>query len=246
MVIGERASVHRFTKLKPLLAASALAAAALLSACGPSEPPKPAPPPPPPPPPVVVIPPRPVPPASAYSGFVLPPMGPDGLFVSVNRGISPNQMTWNLRSAYNVGALNCPEPARTEITNSYGAFLRTNARKLTAVNKGVDAEFRARYGAKFIAPREKYITELYNHFAFPPTLPEFCNAVLTMSREGATIKPADLDTFAARHLPSIEIVFDSFYLRFAKYRSALAEWEARYGALVNAQPSTGSLQTRAQ
>lgn len=237
--------MNRFFKLRPLLVAGALAATAFLAACGPKEPPKVAPPPPPPPP-VVVIPPRPVPPSSAFSGLVLPPMGADGLFVSVNRGLTNNQMTWNLRSAYNVGALNCPEPARTEITNGYRVFLRTHARKLTAVNKGVDADFRKAHGAKFIAPREKYITELYNHFAFPPTLPEFCNAVLTMSREGAAIKSADLDTFAARHLPSIEIVFDNFYLRFAKYRSDLAEWEARYGALVNAQPSTGSLQTRAQ
>lgn len=188
-------------------------------------------PPPPPPPPLVVIPPRPYAPDHAPYGLPVPAIGADGLFVSPNRNITPAQVTWNLRSAYNVGALNCPDPARAEITASYRAFLRTHARGLAAANRTVDAEFRKRHGARFVPHREAYMTGVYNHFAKPNTLPAFCNAVLAVSRDGKTVKPVDLGAFAARSLPSIEIVFDDFYRRYAQWKAEINAWDSQYYAL---------------
>lgn len=215
-----------------------------LAACGPKEAPKPAPPPPPKP--QIVIPPKPYPPQGASPLLPVPQVGADGLFQSVNRGISPAQITWNLRAAYNVGALNCPSPARETITSGYRAFLQKHSRGLAAVNRAVDAEWRAKYGAGFVREREKYMTEVYNHYALPPAMDEFCNAVLAVSRDGALIKTTELAAFSARSLPSVEIVYDDFYRRYAQYRTDLAGWEARYGALVNAQPSTATGLTKAQ
>lgn len=180
---------------------------------------------------LVVIPPRPYAPDSAPYGLPVPAVAADGLFVSPNRNISPAQITWNLRSAYNVGALNCPEPARTEITNGYRAFLRAHARALATANRTVDAEFRKHHGARFVAHREAYMTGVYNHFAKPNTLPAFCNAVLAMSRDGKTVKPAELNAFAERSLPSIEIVFDDFYRRYAQWKAEINAWDAQYYAM---------------
>jgi hypothetical protein len=42
----------------------------------------------------------------------------------------------------------------------------------------------AKYGAKdYIRTRETYMTQVYNYFAYPPTLTHFCDAALVMSRE---------------------------------------------------------------
>lgn len=200
---------------------------ALLAGCGEKAPPAPLPPPPPPV--VVVIPPRPMPPDHASPLLVVPPVDAAGLRYSVNRNITPAQTLWNLRAAYNVAALNCPEPKFAEIVVNYRAFLKTHAKALTAANKKVDAEYKAKYGAGFVVPREKYMTEVYNHFALPPTLDAFCTAVLAVSRDAIPLKSAELEPFAARSLPNIEVVFDDFYRRYDAYRLALADWTARYG-----------------
>lgn len=213
--------------------------ALLLAGCGEKAPPAPLPPPPV----VVVIPPRPIPPDNASPNLAVPPVvDTTGLRYSVNRNISSAQTLWNLRAAYNVAALNCPEPKFAEIVINYRAFLKAHAKPLAAANKAVDAEYKAKYGAGFVVPREKYMTEVYNHFALPPTLDAFCTAVLAVSRDAAPLKSAELEPFAARSLPNIEVVFDDFYRRYAAYQLALADWTARYGPApvpVNAAPAYG-------
>ncbi len=190
------------------------------------------PPPPPPPPPVVVIPYRPIPPNSASPNYQPPPRGLDGLYRSVNRGISPAQTVWNFRSAYNVAALSCNRTEFPTITDGYRAFLRTHARALTAANRGVDTEFRARHGARFVAPREKYMTEVYNHFALPMTMTDFCKAVLTVSQDVQPVTAIQLNAFAARSLPNLQIVFDDFYRRFDQWKIDAAAWDAQYARPV--------------
>ena len=224
---------------KPVRHGLALAGLALLASCGGDNRPAPLPPPPPPapPPPKLSIPPRPLPPDHASPYLQVPPLLASGLRYSVNREISPAQMTWNLRSAYNVAALNCHGPGHGEIVPSYRAFLKVHARGLAAANRKVDSEFREKNGAKFIIPREKYMTEVYNHFAAPPTLPAFCDAIVAMGRDLKGVKPAELNAFAARSLPAVEIIFDDFYRRYAQYQADLAAWESKYGPLINSRPN---------
>jgi hypothetical protein len=177
---------------------------------------------------VVVVPPQPMPPRGASPNLVTPPINTYGVRQTVNTGISAAQTTWNLRSAYNVAALNCMQPQHAQIVVNYRAFLKAQVRKLTAVNKAVDDEFKAKFGPKFIAPRELYMTQVYNYFALPPIQPSFCDAVLAMSIEAATVKSADLDSFAARSLPILEQVFLRFYTSFDQYRVDLTAWQAKY------------------
>lgn len=217
----------RFT-MQHAVGAGAACLAALLAGCGEKAPP-PAPLPPPPPPPVViVVPPRPTPPNGASTNLQVPPTDAVGLRYSVNRNITPAQTLWNLRSAYNVAALNCHDPRHADILVNYKAFLKANAKTLTKANKTVDAEFRKKHGSAFIAPREKYMTEVYNHFALPPTMADFCTAVLAVSRDALVVKSAELEGFAARSLPNIEVVFDDFYRKYDDYRVRLAAWQAKY------------------
>ncbi|MFM5885311.1 MAG: hypothetical protein ACKOQ3_08320 [Novosphingobium sp.] len=208
-----------------------LAVAALL-ASAPAIAGKKKPPPPPPAPPaprMVYVAWKPIPPEHAAPTMAYPPLGADGLRPSVNRNISPAQTTWNLRSGYNVAALNCQNARHAAIVVNYRAFLKAHAKTLRAANAKIDAEWRAKYGAGFIRAREKYMTEVYNHFAIPPIQPAFCDAALAMSTDAKAVKPAGLGAFAARSLPNLEIVFDDFFKRYDQYRLDMAAWEAQWG-----------------
>lgn len=206
-------------------AAVALGLAALAS-CGPKSTP---PPPPPPPPPVAVyIPPRPLPPLGAAAAMFVPPLGPDGVRQTVNAHLSPAQAVWNLRSAYNVAALNCLKPRHVDILAGYKAFLKVQKKGLQTANSTVDAEFRKKYGAAFIRPREAYMTQVYNYYAFPATIDRFCDAALAMAHESMALKPAELTAFAQRSVPVLDVVFEGFYRSFEQYRTDAAAWDARY------------------
>jgi hypothetical protein len=178
--------------------------------------------------PPVVIPPRPYPPVGAPANMAIPALGPDGVRMTVNAHLTPNQTLWNFRSAYNVAALNCQRPEHAEIITGYRAFLKKHARGLTTANRGVDTEFKAKYGAGFIRPREAYMTQVYNYFANPVTLRAFCDASLAMSREAQEVAPANLSIFSETELPKLEQVFEAFFRAYEQYRIDAANWDAKY------------------
>ncbi len=183
-----------------------------------------------PPAPVVIIPPRPVAPFGAANNVAIPPVGRDGLRETINARITPAQTTWNFRSAYNVAALNCRDPKYNDVLAGYRSFLRIHARGLAAANRAVDGLFRSRFGARFVHPREAYMTQVYNFYSFPPTQPQFCDAALAMSLEGRTVTPARLAAFAAAQLPRLDSVFENFFRSYEQYRIDVAAWDAKYAA----------------
>ena len=87
-------------------------------------------------------------------------------------------------------------------------------------------------------PREAYMTQVYNYFALPPTLPAFCDAALAMSHElGGPVRP--ISTPFARAQPAAARGGVRELLRaYEQYRADLAAWEARYGAARRLAPAT--------
>jgi hypothetical protein len=213
-----------------LLAASELAAK-------PKKQPLPPPPPPPPPPVVVYIPPRPTPPLGASPLFKVPPVRPDGSHQSINSGIGPLQTVWNFRSAYNVAALNCQSAEHADILVGYKKFLKIHKVALLKANRAVDGDFRKRFGAAFIRPREAYMTQVYNYYAFPPTLHNFCDAALAMARESITLKPVGLNAFSAKYVPQFDSLFENFYRSYDQYRADAAAWDAKYAPVMVVAPA---------
>jgi len=196
---------------------AAAAGLAFLAAC--------ATPPPPPPPPVVQpepIPMRPVPPHGAHGGMIIPMRGLDGIRLTVNAHLTPAQTTWNLRSAYNVAALNCDEPEHASIVEGYKYFLKAHQRGLSQVNSSVEEEWRRREGRGFERIRDTYSTRVYNYFALPPVLPQLCDAMVEISAESLTLQPAELEAFSVRNLSRIEGLFEQFYSDFEQYKQDLA------------------------
>ncbi|WP_374528083.1 hypothetical protein [Novosphingobium sp.] len=211
-----------------------------LAACGPKSTPPP-PPPPSPPPPVVVIPPRPMPPLGAAAGLFVPTMGPDGVRNTINAHISPAQTVWNLRSAYNVAALNCLSPEHAEILSGYKTFLKIQKKGLANANATVDAEFKKKHGAGYIRPREAYMTQVYNFYAYPPTLQNFCDAALVVARESTTVKPAELTAFSTRSLALLDSVFETFFRSYEQYLGDAANWDAKYAPKPASPQPQGAL-----
>ncbi|WP_051010007.1 hypothetical protein [Novosphingobium pentaromativorans] len=218
----------------PLLAGSVLAVTiAVLSGC--STPP----PPPPPPPPVVVIPPKPTPPMGAPEHMTVPAADANGVRHTVNSGISTPQAVWNLRSAYNVAALNCVEAQYLPILEGYKRFLKVYAKPLNTANREIDRSFQTQHkGREAIKARESYQTQVYNFFSLPPVDANFCQAAMDLTTELETVDPSQFETYAYTGLAKMEAPFKSFFDSYEQYRADLAAWEARYGnANITVRPT---------
>lgn len=193
---------------------------------------------PPPPPVVVVIPPRPMPPLGAAPNMVLPAKAADGSRRTVNTAVTPAQALWNLRSAYNVAALNCTGEQGAPILAGYTEFQKKYAKALAATNKTLDKEFKTRFGAKAIREREAYQTQVYNFFALPPLVPSLCQAALEIATALQDVSAAQLEQFAPTGLASAEAPFRAFFDSYEQYQADLLAWEAQYGA-ARAEASNG-------
>lgn len=191
---------------------------------------KPAPPPAAPPAPAP-IPYRPWMPEQPPGNLAIPLLDAKGVRQTVNTGASPMQRTWNMRSAYNVAALSCRDAKHAAIIPNYRAFIRKHAKGLTAANRAVDAEFRARHGTRFVAQREAYMTKVYNHYSLPPVIPKFCDAALAVSEEAKAVALGTLNVFSASAVPRLDAPFEDFYTRYDKWMADGRAWDAQYAAL---------------
>ncbi len=174
--------------------------------------------------------------------MAIPAVGADGIRQTVNYNITPEQTVWNLRSALNVAALNCQDPQHATILPAYASLLTRNKRELASVNREVTKQFRDRYGSQGQNAQDDYMTQVYNYFALPPAIDEFCNVATRVADESLLVASADLETFAARGLQSLEAVFEDFYRSYEQYRVNVAMWDARYGPpqAVNPASYTGA------
>lgn len=225
------------TGLRITVVAAGIAA---LAAC--AAPPASTPPPPPPPQAqakAVVIPPRPRPPVGSVERMVIPAIGQDGHRQTVNTGISSLQRLWNLRSGLNVAALNCQRGEHAGLVDNYKILLKRHSRELAKANTALAGEFRKAHGASFRNVQDSYMTRVYNYFALPPTMPQFCDVALEVSREVAQIAPGGLEQYSAGALPRLEAVFENFFRTYEQYRVDLAAWDSRYGSRGNGAYGVG-------
>ena len=204
---------------------------ALLAACA-----TPASPPPPPPPVVEAVPYRPLPPGGAHYVMDIPARGPDGKRVTVNTGVSDDQLVWHLRSAWNVAALNCLAPEYEPILEAYRGFLTKNARSLKATNDRIEAEYAKKHKTKRAAyvARDGTVTQVYNFFALPAARSGFCRAALDMSNRALASPPTDPLAFARANFDGLLVPFETFFDDYEVYQRDSAEWDAKWGAQYGA------------
>ncbi|KUO57706.1 MAG: hypothetical protein APF82_03125 [Sphingomonadales bacterium BRH_c42] len=154
----------------------------------------------------------------------------DGQRHTVNTGISSLQRLWNLRSGLNVAALNCQRAQHAALVDNYKILLKRHSRELARANTALATEYRKAHGSSFRNVQDSYMTRVYNYFALPPTMPQFCDVALEVSSEVAQIAPGGLEQYSAGALPRLEAVFEDFFRTYERYRVDLAAWDSRYGA----------------
>jgi hypothetical protein len=220
--------------------------AALVAGCATPAPVVPPPSPPPPPARVVeAVPYRPLPPGGAHYVMDLPGRGPDGRRITVNSNLSNDQLVWNLRSAWNVAALNCLASEYQPILDGYRAFLTKNVRGLKAVNDRLEASYTKRFRARrdAIVARDAYTTQVYNFFAEPAARAGFCRAALDMANRALAAPPTDPLAFAQANFDGLLAPFEQFFDEYEAYQRASAEWDAKWGAQYGAsQPGWVAVQ----
>lgn len=156
------------------------------------------------------------PPDGAAARLTTPARLSDGSYATPNRAVSPAGTVWHLRAAYNVAALNCPDPT---LAATYNRLLTTQRAALATAHRTLAAE----HGPTTF---DAAMTRLYNYFAQPPVLARFC-AVAGPSLVQASALPAGaIDAFAADALAAIDAPFTDFYSRYDSYRAELAAWQA--------------------
>lgn len=189
----------------------------------------------------MVIPPKPTPPDGAPLEMAIPAVGADGQRATVNSGISNMQSVWNLRSGYNVAALNCTEAKYNPILEGYRRFLKVYSKSLAQANKEIDVSFRTQHsGREAIKARETYQTAVYNFFSLPPAGDAFCNAAMDLSVDLEAVTPEQFEAWSPVGLAKLEKPFKDFFDAYDKYRHDLAAWESSYGGgLVTVRPSMG-------
>jgi len=162
----------------------------------------------------------------------LPAKGPDGRRITVNSNLTNDQLVWNLRSAWNVAALNCLAPEYEPILQGYRAFLTKNVRSLKAVNDRLEKTYASRHRTRrdAIVARDGYTTQVYNFFAEPAARAGFCRAALDMANRALAAPPTDPLAFAQGNFDGLLLPFEQFFDEYEGYQRASAEWDAKWGA----------------
>jgi hypothetical protein len=175
----------------------------------------------------------------------LPARGPDGKRITVNSNLTDDQLVWNLRSAWNVAALNCLAPEYQPILEGYRAFLTGNVRPLKAINDRIEKSYTSRFRVRrdAMVARDGYTTQVYNFFAEPAARAGFCRAALDMSNRALAAPSTDPLAFARANFDGLLQPFDEFFTEYEVYQRASAEWDAKWGTLYGAsQPGWVAVQ----
>jgi hypothetical protein len=194
---------------------------------------------------VEAVPYRPLPPGGAHYVMDMPARGPDGRRITVNTGLTDDQLVWNLRSAWNVAALNCLAPEYEPILDGYRAFLSKNVKGLKAVNDRIEKTYTSRFKVRrdAIVARDAYTTQVYNFFAEPAARAGFCRAALDMANRALAEPSAKPLDFARANFDGLLVPFELFFDEYEAYQRASAQWDAKWGALYGAsQPGWVAVQ----
>ena len=167
--------------------------------------------PPPPPPPV----PMPVPPNQAATNLAIPATDQFGTRLTPNVNLSREQALWNFRIALNVAALGCRGTGEDQLIANYNGFLKANKKPIADSEKWVIKNLATMYGTNGIAERDKLSTRLYNYFATPPVMKQFCSTAMTLAGQAVLTTPATVHDFVTLNMAAMDKPFVDFFEAYA-------------------------------
>ena len=173
----------------------------------------------------------PVLPIGMAESFAAPPHDSAGAYLTPNRDLSPEEVTWHVRVALNVAALGCRQQAG-ETVAAYNALLDADRAVLAAALDGVGTRFKARFGVDWQAANDAAMTKLYNFWAQPSAQRDFCHEANAVLHEAQTVEPGNFPAFAAAVLPRLEAPFLAAFAAIDDYHARMARWNGAHAPHV--------------
>ncbi len=133
-----------------------------------------------------------------------PDAGAQPTLAPINRDLSDIETLWHLRAALNVAALSCASRSGDAVVRDYNSLLSQRKSQLMAAYQAKVAAYKSKAGGGWQRALDNHMTQLYNHFAWPPAQAEFCRVSAEVVK-GALAQPPDaLTGYAALSLPRID------------------------------------------
>ncbi len=143
-----------------------------------------------------------------------------------NVDLTPEQALWHFRIGLNLAALNCRGPDDQILIDNYSRFLTNNRRAIAAAERAVIAQLGRQTGTNGIAARDSLSTQLYNYFAQPPVIQQFCPIAFNLAGLAAVEPTATILPFAAVRIGEMDQPFVDFYNAYARYQADLILWQS--------------------
>jgi|TARA_R100000501_G_scaffold17919_4_gene35121 hypothetical protein len=158
-------------------------------------------------------------PDTYYFNYVLPSRDASGQFQTPNINLSEQEALFHFRAAMNVAALSCRVIPGMDVTAEYNAFIKKYVRTLAKANRTVEQYYIAEVeGGR--AARDAHLTALYNHFARPGTLSEFCPVAVKDVRAALDLPDttAAITEYSQTATAALEKIFQNHFAEIEKYQ----------------------------
>lgn len=151
--------------------------------------------------------PRPAPPALAEKPVIAPPLITPQQPVAlseIHRQAGDVERIWHLRAALNVAALQCVGSRQAELVKDYNLLLSRHKAVLAQAYSAKQERFQQLSGKGWQKAMDRHMTQLYNHWAWPPAQQRFCANAMEAARRVTVVSPEEFAVYAPKALASVD------------------------------------------
>lgn len=122
----------------------------------------------------------------------------------IHRQAGDVERIWHLRAALNVAALQCVGSKQAVLVQDYNLLLSRHKVVLAQAYAAKQARFQQLSGKGWQKAMDRHMTQLYNHWAWPPAQQRFCANAIEAARRTALISPEGFGDYALRALSTVD------------------------------------------
>jgi hypothetical protein len=122
----------------------------------------------------------------------------------IHRQAGDVERIWHLRAALNVAALQCVGSKQAGLVQDYNLLLSRHKVVLAQAYAAKQARFQQLSGKGWQKAMDRHMTQLYNHWAWPPAQQRFCANAIEAAHRTAMISPEGFGDYALRALSTVD------------------------------------------
>jgi hypothetical protein len=115
----------------------------------------------------------------------------------------PAHLTWSLRAALNVAALQCQFSPYLASVNNYNELLKHHSAELASSYKTMGAHFKRTAGKRAQKDFDVYTTRTYNSYSTLLAQLQFCETAAIVAREALAMPKGSLAKLAMQRVPDL-------------------------------------------